>query len=201
VGLASFLKTVLQIPERYAASHFERRDQFRQDYARLAASLLAHLDFTSVLDVGCANGFLLTEFLAAGKSVEGLELSAEVMAVLPEELRAVVRVGDFAAARGSFDLVCCVEMAEHIPRRRSDELVETLCATARRWIFFTAAPPGQTGRGHINCQPRAAWETRFAARGWRQADDELSAVSRDLERLAEARWLATNAMLFEPAGR
>src|SRR5438128_887099 len=121
----------------------------------VAASLLRHLDFQTVFDVGCANGFLLSAFSRAGKTIAGIELSPEVVAVLPPELRQVVAIGDFSAAQGSYELVSCVEVAEHIPAKRSEDLVATVTRLATRGIYFTAAPPGQKGHGHINCRPHA----------------------------------------------
>ncbi|MCA9789386.1 MAG: hypothetical protein KC462_06410, partial [Cyanobacteria bacterium HKST-UBA05] len=57
----------------------------------------------------------------------------------------------------TFDLAMCVEIAEHIPNRCSRQLVKTL-TKASDTVFFTAAPPGQGGVGHINEQPQAFWE-------------------------------------------
>lgn len=171
----------------------------RADYLRLADSLLTHLPFDSVVDVGCANGFLLEVFACAGKRIEGVELSAAVLDLLATEVRPFVRIGDFATLEGRWDLTCCVEVAEHIPPRRSLELVETLTEAAVRWIFFTAAPPGQGGRGHINCRPHAEWLAEFSGRGWVADEARTDAVRRDLERLERATWLRANGFVLAPA--
>jgi SAM-dependent methyltransferase len=183
----------------YRVRHFRRREKFRSDYREIARFLLAHLRFDSAYDLGCANGFLLDEFRATGKRVAGIDASPAVRAVLPPELLPTVAVGDFSDASGTWDLACCVEVAEHIAPERSVDLVRKLVELAREWIYFTAAPPGQPGRGHINCRPHDQWLAWFAAEGWR-VDEPLVARFRSViaGRLEAADWLVANSFLLRP---
>ena len=148
--------------------------------------------------MGCANGFLLAPFQAAGKSVAGIEASPAVHEVLPPSLGPYVEVGDFSRVRGRWHLVSCVEVAEHVEPERSVEFVETLTASAERWIFFTAAPPGQSGRGHINCRPHDEWIELFARRGWKVDAARTAELRRELEALESAVWLRGNSLLLHP---
>ena len=192
-----FLASALVIlGNRFTARTFRQREQFRDDYGCLAASLLRRVEFESVLDVGCANGFLLGPFQEAGKRVGGIELSNAVLKVLPPTLVPLVAVGDFALAQGRWDLVCCVEMAEHIQPRRSEELVDTLVRLAIRNIYFTAAEPGQSGRGHVNCRAHGEWLHWFAARGWRLDEERTTGVRTDLAALTKASWLQKNSLVL-----
>ena len=186
----------LNRPAPYRARHFRRRETLRPDYRRLARALMQLVPFSSAVDVGCANAFLLEEFVDAGKEVTGVELSPEVVEVLSPEIRHAVLIGDFADLAGRWDLACCVEVAEHIPPPRSAELVDIVARIARRWIYFTAAPPGQPGRGHINCRPHDEWLEMFAHRGW-ETDEPRTARLRDtLASLETAVWLRGNSFLF-----
>jgi hypothetical protein len=105
-------------------------------------------------------------------------------------------VGDFSAARGEWDLVCCVEVAEHIPPERSHDLVATATGLARNWIYFTAALPGQSGRGHVNCRPHEDWLTWFADAGWLQHDILTHRLREELEGLESAPWLRGNSFIL-----
>lgn len=189
----------LRRPKRFSAEVFAARERFRPDYERIARFLVGTLDFESAYDLGCANGFLLDAFARAGKAVGGVELAPEVVEFLPERVRPHVEIGDFAGACGSWDLVCSVEVAEHIHPRRSRELVETVARLARRWIYFTAAPPGQSGRGHINCRPRTEWLAWFATAGWRLDAAASAALEAALADLEEAPWLRANGFILRPA--
>lgn len=201
--MISTLRRWLGRPKPYGARHFRRRQELRGDYALLAEAFLARLDFDSVLDVGCANGFLLERFAAAGREIAGIELSPKVVEVLPPEVAPAVAVGDFGEVPNRFprpfDLVCCVEVAEHIDPQRSRELVTVVTAAATRWIYFTAAPPGQSGRGHINCRPHEEWLGWFEEEGWRVAGEETEALRAELEHLTRAHWLRGNSFVLAPA--
>jgi hypothetical protein len=183
----------------FHAEKLRRRDRFRADYRLVAGALVELVPFRTAFDVGCANGFLVESFLEAGKEARGIELSPAIVDVLSPQLLAAIEVGDFAAASGSWDLVCCTEMAEHIPPERSRELVTKLAALARDWIYFTAAPVGQGGRGHINCRSHLEWLDWFALEGW--VFDARSAELRTrLNELEHARWLIGNSALLRRSG-
>lgn len=196
----SFLTRWLNRPRQFRARHFRRREVMRSDYQRVAGSLLRLLPFDSVVDVGCANGFLLESFAAAGRTISGIEVSPEVVELLDPAIREVVEIGDFSALAGRWDLVCCVEVAEHIPPERSLDLVDTLARAAQSWIYFTAAPPGQGGHGHINCRPHDEWLAEFDERGWRVDAARTDELRRDLEQLERASWLRGNSFLLSPHG-
>jgi len=186
---------LFQRDKSFAAPNFGRREKFRGDYRQVAEALLDLLPFGSVLDVGCANGFLVDAFLDAGKRAHGIELSPAVAGVLTPRLREVIEIGDFSLAGGSWDLVCCVEVAEHIAPERSRELVGKLTSLARSWIYFTAAATGQTGRGHVNCRSHLEWLDWFALEGW-VLDPRSHALRQRLQRLEKVRWLVGNSALL-----
>jgi SAM-dependent methyltransferase len=177
---------------------FQKRERYRADYDRVAAALLATVEFETMLDVGCANGFLLHHFHEAGKAVQGIDLSPHVKSVLPPTLLPVVKIGDFSEASGRFDLVCCVEVAEHLPAARSIELVEKLIGLTEGAIYFSAAPPGQLGYGHINCRPHTEWLDWFAQRGWTPDEARTNTLRTRLGRLEKATWLGRNSFLLVP---
>lgn len=191
------LATWLRLPSRYRAKHFRRREAMRPDYLCVARSLLARLEFDSVADVGCANGFLLEEFRDQGKRIAGIELSPAVVDVLRSDIRAHVSIGDFSQLTGRYDLVCCVEVAEHIPEGRSLDLVESLTGLAERWIYFTAAPPGQGGHGHINCRPHAEWLEMFERQGWAESTELTTGLREDLGVIETAHWLRGNSFILQ----
>lgn len=82
------------------------------------------LEDARALDVGCGGGILTEAMARSGARVMGIDLSQAVLDVA--ELHAIeaklaveyqaIAVEDLAAARpGSFDLVTCMEMLEHVP--------------------------------------------------------------------------------------
>lgn len=196
----SVLRRLARRPKPYRLRDLRRRERFRPDYDLVADFLLRRLSFDSAIDVGCGNGFLLGRFHDAGKSIAGVDISPDVPTLLGKRLNGAIRVADFGAAVGSFDLACCVEVAEHIAPERSLSLVETLCRVARSWIYFSAAPEGQEGRGHINCRPHSDWLDWFAVRGWDLEDERTEELRDHLTKLELAPWLRSNSFLFKANG-
>ena len=197
MGLIKQLRTWFRVPVPFRSEDYALQEQYAKDYRLIAACLVAELDFDSVIDLGCANGLLLLPFHGAGKEVRGIELSPKVIPYLPSELREVVSIGDFSTMGGLADLVCCVEMAEHLKPSRSEELVDKLTSLARKWIYFSAAPPGQGGRGHINCRPMSEWIRWFEDRGWRFDEGKTAVLASTTRRLDKALWLHGNSVVLQ----
>jgi len=121
----------------------------------------------SVLDIGCGVGAYLQLFqhLGAGRilGIDGIPAGATALA------DDAYQVHDLAlplALDNKFDLVVCVEVAEHLEARHADVLLDNITRHAGQVIVFSAAEPGQPGHGHINCAPIEHWLERLAARGW-----------------------------------
>ena len=92
-----------------------------------------------------------------------------------------------------YDVALCIEVAEHVPEATGDRLVNYLSLAPT--VVFTAAPPGQGGTGHVNEQPRAYWERRFANCG-QMPQHELEAAFRDTAGDVPERYLLDNLMIF-----
>lgn len=148
-----------------------------------------HLEPRSLLDLGSGAGHYLRAFKAHGVDSLGLEASeagitasGDQVLALAFDLRRPVRLSR------RFDLVMCVEVAEHIPARFSRRLVESICSNADRFVLFTAAPPGTPGSDHINCQPGDYWIGLFSEQGVSVRQD-LTDSLREAARAADtAEW-------------
>jgi len=108
---------------------------------------LAALAGKRVLDVGCGGGILADSMARRGASVLGIDLATKPLKVAQlhameagtpnVEYREVSAEALAAEQPGSFDVVTCMEMLEHVPRPES---VIQACATLARpggWIFFS----------------------------------------------------------------
>jgi hypothetical protein len=69
----------------------------------------------------------------------------------------------------TFDLAACLEVAEPLPHRRSDQLLARLTEAAPA-VLFSAAIPGQGGVLHLNEQWPEYWRRRFQDRGYVRLD-------------------------------
>jgi len=196
-NVGDLVRLLYPFPATFDDKKLENRRKFEDDYIILADSLDNRLSFRSVIDVGCAQGLLLEPLYKRGYDVTGVEVSEAVAKYVSQELLQQIKFSDFSEANGKFDLVCCVEVAEHIRPSRSEELVYKLCKLSEKYVYFTAAPPGQDGHGHINCRPHYEWKTLFQKKGYIINDKLTKKLKSDLSGIKEATWIKANSMMFE----
>ncbi len=120
-----------------------------------------------VLDIGCGIGAYLALFKALGArevvGVDGVPAAATVLGEGEYVHADLARPLDLGRV---FDLVVCVEVAEHLEARDEEALLDSVARHAGRLIVFSAAEPGRPGHGHVNGRPIAHWLGRWAERGW-----------------------------------
>lgn len=120
----------------------------------------------AVADVGCGPGMLIARLQVLGWGVHGYDGSAHSLAMAPERVKSQIRIHDILQmpSFNPINLVICTEVAEHLDAKDAPHLVALLCS-AMCPIVFTAAPPGQDGHHHVNCQPKQYWVDMFNAHG------------------------------------
>ena len=65
------------------------------------------------------------------------------------------------------------------------------------YLFFTSAPEGQDGCGHINCQSKAFWMLKFTERNL-EFDAVLTAVVyQKWKRLGAPNYICDNLLVFK----
>lgn len=130
--------------------------------------LLQSLRVQSVLDLGCGVGSFLAEFEHGGVhdlvGVEGEWARAAPLLLSSDHFRFLDLTHPIDLAR-QFDLVMCLEVAEHIDASAAETLVDTLTGHGSA-ICFSAAPPGQGGTHHVNEQWPEFWAKKFSKRGF-----------------------------------
>lgn len=185
---------------RKRLANFYAEDMYEGDRTADSARILvpianALLHPSSVVDIGCGRGSWLREFSALGAKVVGLDgdfLKPSMLRFPPECFRPTDLGSKFEIPAGHYDLAICLEVAEHLPPANSRHLVGQLTRAAPQ-VLFSAAPPGQAGEGHINCQPLSYWRQIFAEFGFRMLDPFRPKL-RDDRRVAW--WYRQNAVLF-----
>lgn len=189
--------------DAYDAAYYAKRltDAWRRDEYALARGIDERFTPESVLDLGCAVGHHLAWFRDRGRAVRGVDLhpAAFEHTVIPTAAIDEHDLTEPYRPDQAFDVVVCIEVAEHLPASAADTLVETCTRCARDAVVFSAATPDAQGRGHINEQPRAYWRRRFEAAGWRVATDELAAL-RDAVTTEAKHWVPDRLFVFVDGG-
>jgi SAM-dependent methyltransferase len=133
--------------------------------ARVAVPIIQELLHPqSVLDVGCGTGSWASVWIASGigdvVGVDGDYVDRELLQIGREQFLSHDLTQPLDLGR-KFDVVTCLEVAEHLPAESAATLVESLVRHAEA-VVFSAAIPGQGGTGHINEQWPSYWVDHFA---------------------------------------
>lgn len=118
----------------------------------------------SVIDVGCGSGAWLSVAKAMGCKVLGTDGNVpdgQLLIGQDEFRRADLTEGVSCAG---FNLAMCLEVGEHLPESSAAALVAGLCEA--KYVFWSAAIPGQNGVNHINEQWSTWWASYFAEHGY-----------------------------------
>lgn len=159
--------------------------------------LMEHLDIRSVLDVGCGQGAWSSIWRDLGISdlvgLDGDYVDRDKLLIPETSFLGHDLTDEFDLGR-KFDLVQCLEVAEHIPKEAAPQLIQSLCRHSGL-VLFSAAPPGQGGDGHINEQPYEYWRRLFAGHGYHAYDfvRPLIAGNHQVEP-----WYRFNIFLYAP---
>jgi SAM-dependent methyltransferase len=134
--------------------------------ARAVAPFIVSLTgATSVIDLGCGPGNWLialqeegiTDFFGVDQNDYGSDLR------IPRERFAVADLAAPFSSSRTYDLVICMEVAEHVAEAAAPTLVRSLTALGQI-VLFSAAIPSQGGTDHRNEQWPEYWRTLFAER-------------------------------------
>lgn len=181
---------------RYSGEFFDYLVEGALESARVVVPLIQRwLPVQSVLDVGCGQGAWLKIWQEHGvEQVTGLDgdyvdtarLLIPTACFQPADLKRPFTLGR------PFDLVTCLEVAEHLPPDCAGALVSSLCSHSDH-VLFSSAVPGTGGAHHINEQPHGYWKRLFEQAGFAMFDCIRPHVSPDTR---VRRWYRYNLFLF-----
>ena len=181
----------------------EEHQRFAADTRRgavvVANILESWIDFRTVLDLGCGTGIWLKVLRDGGRrQVFGVDFEANDPADLAvdPDLILTADLGQTLDLHRRYDLVVCLEVAEHIDAQFADVVVEN-CTRHGDLILFSAALPGQRGVNHINEQPPQYWVERFQRHGYIVLDPIRRLIWTDPQIPV---WYRQNILLFVKTG-
>jgi SAM-dependent methyltransferase len=144
-----------------------------------------------VYDAGCGMGSYLEGFASCGCKVAGCEVSDAALKYLHPIIAGRIAIHDLGMPirkpKRAFDIVLCIEVAEHVPPDQSMQLCRNLATLAHKpgaRVLFSAGHPGQRGTGHINCRPTVEWGDMLWQCGLHVNVKDNIALLRRLERLS-----------------
>jgi SAM-dependent methyltransferase len=170
---------------------YERSEHWLTFFGAIADGIVAQLAPSTVLDVGCAMGFLVEALRARGVDAWGIDISEFAISKVHESVASFCRVSSAASELPagfpeSFDLVTCVEVIEHMDPVPAKLASANLCRWGRR-VLFSSSSTDYGEPSHVNVKRGEQWAAEFAGHGYlRNFDIDVS-------------FLTAWSVLFEPA--
>lgn len=161
---------------------YSNRQIWANSFSRIAEQIIQDFHPKSVLDVGCAWGYLVEALRDRGVEAYGIDISEYAISKVREDIKPYCVVGSISdkfpeELPDKYDLVITIEMLEHLTPEDGDIAIETLCNLSDT-IVVSTTPDDFNEPTHINVQQPAYWVTRFAKHGfYRNLQYDVSYVS------------------------
>ena len=150
--------------DSYTVPYVEN-DHWSRFFGQVADAIVGQLAPKTVLDVGCAKGFLVAALRERGVDAHGFDVSEVAIADAPDTAKPHVRVGSLTEAiDGRYDLVTCIEVIEHLDPTDAPRAVANLCGASDR-VLLSSTPGDRDEPTHVNVQPPERWSQLFASNG------------------------------------
>jgi 2-polyprenyl-3-methyl-5-hydroxy-6-metoxy-1,4-benzoquinol methylase len=178
----------------------DANDLKKKSSQQFAEIIVSFFDFQNIFDIGCGCALYIEEFHRLGKEVLGCDGSLEAVKLASEDFTVFqYDVTKPLWLNRTFDLILCIEVAEHIHRKSSLQLIDN-CTNSGNRVIFTAAPPGQGGVGHINERPREFWIKLFERNGFFYEKKLSAEVRKMMKQHNVVEWITNNLMSFQKKG-
>lgn len=128
----------------------------------IANRLATEIGPKTVLDVGCAKGFLVESLRNRGIDAFGIDVSAYAIGEVEPGIRQYCRVGSVVEPiDGRYDLITCIEVLEHLSKADGQRAITNICQVTDD-VVFSSTPDDVSEPSHVNVQPIEYWADLFA---------------------------------------
>ena len=157
---------------------YERNEHWLGFFGKIADHIVRDIQPKTVLDAGCAMGFLVECLRQRGVEAYGIDISPYAIDNVHPDIQPFCRVASIAEALPQkYDLIVSFEVLEHLPPDEAQKAVENLCHHSDD-ILFSSTPSEFKEPTHINVQPIEHWSEAFARQGfYRDIDYDTSFIA------------------------
>ena len=141
-------------------------EDIKQLMEAVADRIVSDLHPKTVLDAGCAMGYLVAALRDRGVEAYGVDISEYAISKVREDIRPYCAVGSLTEPLPEglprrYDLVVTIEVLEHLYAEDGRKTISNLCTYADK-IIFSSTPDDYAEVTHVNVQQREYWARLFA---------------------------------------
>ena len=161
---------------------YEQAEHWQPFFDRIADQIVDKFHPRTVLDAGCAMGYLVSALRDRGVEAYGVDLSEYALSKVRPDVRPYCFAGSITeplpqAMPRQYDLVVTIEVLEHLTAQDGQTAIANLCAMTDT-VLFSSSPDDFTEPTHINVQQREYWARLFALQGfWDDLDSRPDAIT------------------------
>jgi len=157
---------------------YRRDEEWLRFFGSVADRIMRDVRPSSVLDVGCAMGFLVEALRQRGVEAFGVDISEYAIQNVHPDIQPYCWLGSVTDTFPQrYDLIVCVEVLEHLLPREAEQAVENLCRHSDD-VLFSSTPLDYKEATHVNVQPPEYWAELFARHSFfRDVDFDASFIT------------------------
>ncbi len=157
---------------------YARDKEWLDFFGTIADRIVADFAPTTVLDAGCAWGFLVEALRARGVDAHGIDISEFAISQVTPDVAPFCKVGSIVEPFGTrYDLIVTMEVVEHMPPLEADRAITNLAAHTDR-VLFSSSPFDLREPTHQSVRPSEGWAEAFARQGlFRHVDYDAGYVT------------------------
>lgn len=157
---------------------YERTAEWLQFFDAIADKIVREIGPRTVLDAGCAMGFLVEGLRNRGIEAFGMDISEYALQQVHPDFRSYCWLGSVTdPLPQKYDLIVCIEVLEHLTSRDAEHAIENFCQHCDD-ILFSSTPWDYKEITHCNVQPPEYWAKLFARYGFfRDVDFDASFIT------------------------
>ena len=167
---------------------YERTEHWLAFFGGIADHIVEDIDPETVLDAGCAMGFLVEALRDRGAEAYGIDISEYAIGEVREDIKKFCKVGSILdPLERQYDLIITIEVMEHLTPEEGKKAIENLCRYTDD-ILFTSTPYDFKEATHQNVQPPEYWAEIFARNGFiRDIDYDAGYITEHAMRFVRTR--------------
>ncbi len=145
---------------------YQRDEHWLGFFDGIAGHIVQNIQPRTVLDAGCAWGFLVEGLRQRGVEAYGVDISEYALENVHPDIRPFCWAASVAEPFPQrYDLIVSIEVLEHMPQDQAEKAVENLCRFSDD-VLFSSTPFDYREATHFNVQPPEYWAEQFAFQGF-----------------------------------